>query len=420
PWPEEARGGLVRLLAAGRPAIPVLEALDQKGLLVRILPEWEPVRSRPQRNAYHRFTVDRHLCEAAAEAAGLAPRVRRPDLLVLGTWLHDIGKGTPEAGDHSKVGADLVEAMARRMGFPPDDVAVLVALVRHHLLLAETATRRDLDDPETLETVARALGDVETLELMHALTEADGLATGPVAWTPWKAGLVADLVARVRALLEGGTPETTAFPSASQLRLADGVRTRGQPLVEGSGTLLTVAAPDRPGLFCQVAGTLTLHGLDVLAARAWSDDGGVAVEDFRVEPLFGGEPDWNRFEHDLKQALGRPLWLQARLAERARAYARRSGPKAARPPRTAVRVDNDASRAATVVEVRAPDRLGTLYSITRALAELRLDIRHAKVTTLGHEVVDVFYVVDASGGKVDDRKGAANIERAVLSELSHL
>jgi [protein-PII] uridylyltransferase len=306
------------------------------------------------------------------------------------------------------------------MGFPPGDVGVLVTLVRQHLLLAETATRRDLDDPETLETVAGAVGDPETLELLHALTEADGIATGPAAWTPWKAGLVRDLVARVAALLAGEQPAPATFPEPSQLALAERARAAGGPALDGSGSLLTLAAPDRPGLFCQVAGTLTLHNLDVLAARAWSSDDGVAVEDFRVEHVFGGEPDWGEFERDLNQALGRQLWLESRLAERARVYERRGGPKAASPPRTRVRVDNQASRTATVIEVRAPDRIGTLYRITRALAELRLDIRHAKVTTLGHEVVDVFYVVTGSGEKVTDQRRVGDIERAVVFELSRV
>ena len=116
------------LLLEGHDAIPVLESLDQRDLITRVLPEWEPVRARPQRNAYHRFTVDRHLWEAAANAAELAPRVHRPDLLVLGALLHDLGKGYP--GDHTVVGVELVERIGHRMGLPPEDIEVLQALVR--------------------------------------------------------------------------------------------------------------------------------------------------------------------------------------------------------------------------------------------------------------------------------------------------
>ena len=168
---------LTDLLLVGHPAIPVIEALDQLGLWHRMIPEWEPCRSKPQRNAYHRFTVDRHLCEAAAQAAALVDRVDRPDLLVLGALFHDIGKGYP--GDHTEVGIQLVDRIGGRMGYSDDEVAVLTSMVRHHLLLPDVATRRDLDDEGTIRSVAVQVGNVETLELLAALTEADSIATGP-------------------------------------------------------------------------------------------------------------------------------------------------------------------------------------------------------------------------------------------------
>ncbi len=155
PWPIETREALVRLLLSGRRAIAAIESLDQDDLFSRLLPEWSPVRSRPQRNAYHRFTVDRHLLEAAAGAAELKERVERADLLVVGALLHDIGKGYP--GDHTEIGVELVEQIGSRMGFTRRDVDVLVAMVRHHLLLPDVATRRDLDDPVTIEKVAEAV-----------------------------------------------------------------------------------------------------------------------------------------------------------------------------------------------------------------------------------------------------------------------
>ncbi len=426
PWPDDARHALVELLGSGRPAIGVLEAIDQKGLLVRMLPEWAKVRSRPQRNAYHRFTVDRHLCEAAAGAAAHTGRVSRPDLLLVGTWLHDIGKGfTPELGDdHSLTGEQVMGTIAPRMGFPPDDVAVLCALVRHHLLLADAATRRDLDDESTISAVADALGDPVTLELLHALTVADSLATGPAAWSEWKAGLVTDLVERVAAHMAGEPVPATAasFPTPHGLGLvAQASRNGGSLLVQGKGMSVTIAAPDRPGLFSRVAGTLTIHGLDVLAARVWSGGDGLALEEFEVRPVFGGDPDWAEVEADLDRALSGRLSLEAGVADRARRYARIGREvQAAMPAATTVTVDNQASRTATVIEVRAPDSVGTLYRITRALAELNLDIRHAKVATLGHEVVDSFYVVDAEGAKIADGEHAREVERAVLVELSRL
>ncbi|MEA2971672.1 MAG: [protein-PII] uridylyltransferase [Actinomycetota bacterium] len=427
PWPDEARHSLVTLLGAGRAAIPVLEALDQKGLLSRLVPEWSKVSCKPQRNAYHRFTVDRHLCEAAANAAALVGRVARPDLLLVGTWLHDLGKGyTPELGtDHSLTGVAVVGPLATRMGFPPADVAVLVALVRHHLLLADLATRRDVEDPATAAAVATALGDPGTVELLHALTEADSLATGPAAWSPWKGGLVADLAAHAVATLTGGErpPPQGTFPSEQHLDLATQAKDAGEVVVRGDGSHVTIAAHDRAGLFAKVAGTLTLHGLDVLSARAWAGDDGLALEEFHVQPVFDSLPDWAEVEADLRKVLEGRLSLEASVADRARRYADRPRPPgsvSAVPARTSVTVDNRASAAATVVEVRAPDRLGTLYRITRALADLHLDIRHAKVATLGHEVVDSFYVADANGAKIADGDHAREIERAVLVELSRI
>jgi [protein-PII] uridylyltransferase len=189
-----------------------LESLDQHGLLVRLIPEWAAVRNKPQRNAYHTYTVDRHLLEAAALAAGLTDRVERPDLLLIGALLHDIGKGFP--GDHTKVGMEVVRRMATRMGFGPDDVEILVDMVRHHLLLPDTATRRDLDDPTTVANVARAAGNRVTLHLLGALTEADSRATGPSAWgMEGRAGGRAGHAGRPRAGRRGadGRPDPSAY-----------------------------------------------------------------------------------------------------------------------------------------------------------------------------------------------------------------
>jgi len=422
-WTEQSRADLVALLAGGRAAIPVLEALDQKGLLVRLLPEWAAVRCRPQRNAYHRFTVDRHLCEAAAGAAAHTADVDRPDLLVLGTLLHDIGKGYVgvRGEDHTVAGEVVIEEIGSRMGFPPEDVGVLVAMVRHHLLLPDVATRRDLDDPSTVASVAGKVGDRDLLSLLHHLTVADSQATGPAAWSPWKAGLVAELVARVDRFLSGdGAHSTTEFPGPTHRAVLDRARSEGRLVVDASGRQATVVASDRPGLFCHVAGVLALHGLDVLAARAWSSDDGMAVEHFHVEPANGREPDWGAVEADVVRALDGTLSLESRLADRARQYAGRAGVLAATPPRTHVIVDTEASETATVVEVRAPDRIGTLYRITRVLADLGLDIRSAKVVTVGHEVVDAFYVVDGAGSKVAGEDRQATIEgalRVVLADV---
>ncbi len=413
PWPDEARWLLTDLLMVGHPAIPVLEALDQLGLVHRMIPEWEPCRSRPQRNAYHRFTVDRHLFEAAAEAAKLVDRVDRPDLLVLGALFHDIGKGYP--GDHVEVGIQIVDRIAARMGFADEEVAVLVSMVRHHLLLPDVGTRRDLDDDGTIRSVATQVGSVETLELLHALTEADSIATGPAAWGQWKAGLVAQLVRRTAHVLRGGDASEMVevpFPTAEHRALLAERRL----IVQGDAGTLTIVAPDRPGLFSRVAGTLALNGVDVVDASAHTEMG-MALEVFRVKSVFGDEPNWRRVRADVERALAGRLALRARLAERARTY---PAPKAtnARPKAPRVVVDNHTSDLATVVEVEAPDGIGVLYRITQALLECDLDIVSAKVQTLGSDAIDAFYVRDGLGAKIEDHAYLAEIERAVLHALA--
>jgi [protein-PII] uridylyltransferase len=411
PWPEPVRNALASLLGSGASAIPAIESLDQHGALVRLLPEWEAVRNKPQRNAYHRFTVDRHLCEAAANAAELVREVERPDLLLIGALLHDIGKGFP--GDHTDVGVDLMDRIATRMGFPPEDVATLVAMVRHHLLLPDAATRRDLEDPATIRMVADAVGDRVTLELLAALTEADSKATGSTAWSDWKAGLIADLVDRVRKALAGNPLPPPALPTDHHRALMAG----GKIVVEVAPGEVTVVAPDSPGLFSRVAGGLAVLGLDVRAAAAGSENG-MAVEVFAVVPRVGDPPPSDRVVADLTAAIDDRLPIEGRLADRTRAYAIAGGARAAHTSAPVVLFDDGASDRATVIEVRAPDGLGLLYRVTGALARCGVDIRSAKVLTLGHEVVDAFYVTEDDGTKVASADREAEIEAAVLAVLT--
>ena len=375
-------------------------------------PEWQAVRAQRQHNPYHRFTVDRHLMETAANAAELADRVARPDLLVTAALLHDLGKGAP--GDHTDAGVVIAAAVATRMGYPPDDVATLVALVALHLLLPEVATRRDLDDPDTIERVAATVGDLGRLRLLAALTEADSLATGASAWGPWRAELVGRLVERTARLLGGGDPtvDVDPFPTAAQLARLD----RGDQHIEGRGDELTVMADDRPGLFSRVAGVLALHGIDVLEAAAHSTDAGRALARFRVVDHVRPEVPWAAVTADLERVLAGRLALSARVAARARTYGRHR-PPSPRPLAATVHVDNSASATATVIDVHAADRIGVLYRITRALADMDLDIRAARVQTLSPHVIDSFYVRDRHGAKVTETPDLAEIERAILHSL---
>jgi [protein-PII] uridylyltransferase len=413
PWPAGASDDLVALLLEGEAAIPVLEALDQRNLLVRVLPEWAPVRSKPQRNAFHRYTVDRHLWQTVANAAALVGRVARPDLLVLGALFHDIGKGYP--GDHTEVGVEMFAYIGVRMGLSESDIAIVSALIEHHLLLADTATRRDLSDDATLTMVADKLKSVVVLDLLHALTEADSLATGTSAWSEWKAELITTLVDRVRHVLGGGDVQEVMwrlFPDAGVLELmaAGSFSTRTEV------DRITVVSPDRPGTFSKVAGVLALQGLDVLGAEAHSDEQGMAASEFRVSSPHG-EIVWEPIIKNLELALSGRLALDSRLADRAANARPRRATSAEKPMPPSVRFDDTASSNATFLEVRAPDMVGVLHRITKAIADLGLDIRHARVLTLGHEVVDSFYVRQQNGEQITDKAYKDEISRAVLYVL---
>jgi [protein-PII] uridylyltransferase len=360
----------------------------------------------------HTFTVDRHLCETAANAAQLGDRVDRLDLLVIGALLHDIGKGYP--GDHTEVGMEHVETIGERMGYPPEEVAILVDLCRLHLLLPDVATRRDLTDPGTIRAVAAAVDTVGFLHMLAALTEADSRATGPSVWGSWKAGLLEDLVTRTAHVLNGGHIEeiTPDFPTTELLEIMEA----GARFVRGEGMKLTVVSDDVPGHFSRLAGVMAVCGLDVLDASAYSTET-MAANEFIVQSSTGAPVDWDRVLDLVQRALDGRLALSARIAQRARTYARYHRRLSASPPHRYVRIDNELSDVATVVDVHAPDSVGLLYRITQALAELHLDIRSAKVHTLGPDAVDSFYLCDAAGQKLTDPDLLGELELA-LSEAT--
>lgn len=436
PWPPEAREELVTLLGAGESTVGVWEALEAEGIITRLLPDWERVHCRPQRNPVHTWTVDRHLVETAVRAANLTRRVHRPDLLLVAALLHDIGKGWP--GDHSVAGEVIARDMATRIGFDKHDVGVIATLVRHHLLLVETATRRDLDDPATVRSVAEAVSTASTLELLHALTEADALATGPAAWSTWRASLVTDLVKRVAAVLAGEAPEEPeeAAPSAEHERLAIEALRTGEPVltlhthaeepagdgeVEPVGVELLIALPDRPGVLPAAAGVLALHRLTVRAAdlravelpNEVGETADLLLLSWRVAAEYGSLPQAVRLRADLVRALDGSLDIRARLAEREAAYPRRRGVKAP-PPRVTVAAAG--SRRATVIEVRAQDAPGLLHRIGNALEVSAVRVRSAHVSTLGANAVDAFYVTGTDGEPLPELR-AAEVAREVEKAL---
>ncbi|GAA2927549.1 hypothetical protein GCM10020221_24340 [Streptomyces thioluteus] len=261
----------------------------------------------------------------------------RPDLLLVAALLHDIGKGGD--GDHSVEGEAIARDVARRIGFGAEDAAVLAALVRHHLLLVETATRRDLDDPATVRAVTDAVADAGTLELLHALTEADALATGPAAWSAWRASLVAELVRRAGAVLAGEpvAERPSAFPApvtGEQRALAVEACDAGGPVVRlfprDEGAELLLAVPDQPGVLPAAAGVLALHRLAVRAADVRAV-GGVLLLRWRVATEYGELPEAARLRSDLVRALDGSLDVGGRLAEREAAYAGRRRASCPRP-----------------------------------------------------------------------------------------
>ena len=415
PWPPEIRELFVRLLRTGHRAIPVVEALDHVGLFVRLFPEWEPTRSKVQRNQYHRFTVDRHLLEASSVASELTDSVDRPDLLVVGALLHDIGKGYP--GDHTEVGVMLIDTIATNMGFDADDVDTLKRMCEHHLLLPDVATRRDIQDPGTIAVVAEQVRTPAFLHLLAALTEADSIATGPSAWTRNKAHLTAELTRSTERWLEtGGKVEVeSSFPGEDHLALLAST----DHAVVGGGDTLQVVTGDRPGLFARVAGALALKNLSIIEAQIHVE-GNKALEVFQV--VDGDDEnaaiDWLDAVALIEEILADDADLTPRFEARERSILRRAVQSPRPIEEVRVEFDNDVSAESTVIEVAGLDRVGLLYEVSSALAAAGLDIQQARVQTVGGDVVDSFYVQTLHGQKIIAAEDQSALRTKLLEILA--
>lgn len=503
-WTSETLAAFIGILGAGTRGWPHFRLLEQSGGLLKAIPEWESIWCLPQRNVYHRHAVDVHCFETAATMAGffaasdagdasnepqpgrrgllkrprklpvsppgtapepeaLAVKVagdcpKHRDRLLLAALVHDIGKGTHQ--DHSVRGVQLARAALGRMGVDLLEKEDVAWLVRNHLLLTKTAVRRNIEDEALVVELAEAVGSTERLRMLYLLSAADGLATGPSAWTGWTSTLVGDLFTRIHNVLDRGelvnaTASRTAHTRESELRTAlsemdqtlvdahltdmprmwlltqslpalvqqsrlmipppepQDLRLQAQPLDQPDHWEVTVVARGRPGLFSKVSGALALHGLNVLSAQVFTRQDGAALEVFCI---CGADGRFERVRRDILKALRGKISLDLRLAQKRSDYAGRISKGKQQGPQ--VRIDNTASDFYTVIEVHAADRVGLLYDITRALTELELDIWLAKVATYAHDVVDVFYVWDLEGQKVTDAEHLQEMERLILHRLS--
>ena len=420
PWDDAARTALLSLLHAGDGAADGLAEADHLGLLAAYLPEWPRVRGRSQRNALHRFDLDTHGAEAVVALHALRhddslqrlwQRLVDPDSAILATWLHDIGKAWP--GDHSAVGATVAQEWLEHMGFARSVGLRVAILIRHHLLLPDVATRRDLDDVDVIHGVAATVGDVETLDALYLLSLADSRATGPAAWSAWKDNLMATLHARVRAVLlgedagPGGDPRLDAvafgatepmvedltdaappyyFDIADPASIAEHARVLARPERAGASvipgpvrdtSIVCIVAKDRLGLVADVAGVLAASDLSVLEARAVTGEDGTAFDWFTVS----GGVDKERLTELLAAVVDDAVDVGALVARPRRGLG--TPPATRRGPTVTVRGE-------WRIEVEAANRPALLYYLCREIADAGHALESVRASTLGPSVFDVF------------------------------
>jgi [protein-PII] uridylyltransferase len=444
----------------GRVALTLSE-MHELGVLGRYLPEFGALTCLVQYDVYHKFSADQHSLLAVEHLEALAPgqsaesegaalvfnEVEKPELLMLGMLLHDIGKARGHG--HVAKGIPLIQELAARLGLSPAGGGPVEFLVAHHLTMSHIAQRRDIDDPKTIADFTATVGDPQRLRMLYLLTYADMRAVGPGVLTGWQAAVLHDLYARTLASLTSGRAER---PNRAQLvaRLHEAVGeetslqavkahlammpdrylagTNVQRMAEhlrlvrqletasvatelfhhpdlGSSDLVVVSR-DLPGLFSLIAGTLAAHGFN-----------GIAIDTFQVNDSTGdtltAPAHWARTLGALSAVLRGEQSVDA-LLERRRS-GRRPSAQADAPPKIAV--DNRLSDAYTVVEVKCPDRLGLLHLITRTLSALELDIASARIATEIDQALDTFYVHDRKGGKAEGPETAERIREALERAL---
>jgi len=403
PWPRQTREDLVALIGAGEAMVDVFEALDQEGLIERWIPEWSHVRFLPQRNVLHHHTVDRHMLETAVKAAALTRSVHRPDLLLVAALFHDIGKGYADK-DHSEYGEELILPLAARLGFEDEDCQTIALMVKHHLLLSSVATRRDLDDPQTIAYVLSLVSNAQLLELLHALSIADGEATGRAAWTDWKATLVNDLVKRCLSAMQGIEPAPEPELTSEQIAKAASGELSVVITPHNDVLSIEIVSPDRPGLLSLVAAALSVSRMDVRSARTRSIENSAVMNWLVTIDVSAPYPDADKMHELISRALDGDIDLDSKIADRIAAHRRTPG-IAVPPP--VVSATNNLATGATIVEVRMHDQPGILYTLSKVIASFGADIRGAIVATLGAEAFDTIYVADLAGGALSNERAAA-------------
>ncbi|PYO03191.1 MAG: [protein-PII] uridylyltransferase [Candidatus Rokuibacteriota bacterium] len=455
----------------GRVAVTLSE-MHELGVLGRYLPEFGALTCLVQYDVYHKFSADQHSLLAVEHMEALAPgqsaesegaaqvfsEVEKPELLMLGMLLHDIGKA--KGHGHVKKGIPLIEALCARLDLPASDAGVVEFLVAHHLTMSHVAQRRDIDDPKTIADFAAAAEDPQRLRMLYLLTWADMRAVGPGVLTPWQARILHELFARTMAHVTGGRlarpnravlaerlaplvkddvsmqavkahlammserylSTTIAQRMAEHLRLLR--RLEEAPVVTelfhhpdlGSSDLVVVTR-DQPGLFALIAGTLAAHGVNIISAQIGTRGDGIAIDTFQVNDPAGetvtSGAHWRRTLAALRTVLTGEESVDA-LLERRRAAGRLPKMTPA-PPR--IGIDNTLSDAFTVVEVKCADRLGLLYLITRTLSACGLDIGSARIATEIDQVYDTFYVHDGQGRRVEDPDALERLRQALEQKL---
>jgi [protein-PII] uridylyltransferase len=328
--------------------------------------------------------------ETAIYANNYTREVSRPDLLLVGSFFHDIGKGGDR--DHSDEGAEIIQKLAPNLGFNQDDTKVLVKLVQHHLLLPEFATKRDLEDPSTINSVAKIVENETFLDLLYYLTLADMFATGPLASSEWRQLLIKELVEKVRNQIRGVKLEINPHLSKEKQELVN----RKDDLVlemkeNPEGISLTIVTDDQTGLLGLIAGVLSLEKLLVRSART-ETIGKKAVTTWRVNSLFGDPVSTSQISQTLNLALKGSIKVDEKLKAKAEYL-----PKPINTAKAKIIELKNVSSTSSVIEVRAHDEPGFLGKIANEIAKNGVDIHAAIVETLGSEVVDVFYVREPSG-----------------------